>query len=269
MAPRLSVSNIGFPPGELEAAMSLLVELKVDALEVAPFGVFGRWDPTDAEVDLFRMRLSDSGVHCPALQGIVYNAGAAHLFASQERREALYRHLANVARMAGRLGAKACVFGAPRLRDPGELSAATARAIAVEFLRRLGPVFASEGSSLAFEPNARRYDCNFITTTEEAIGLLDEVDSPGIALQIDTGTVFLEHEDPQILMRATRLAAHAHVSEPDLAPIGETGVNHRPLAAALRVGGYKETLSIEMRSVPYWPSAIRNAVTLTRDIYIR
>lgn len=70
-------------------------------------------------------------------------------------------------------------------------------------------------------------------------------------------------------MRATRLAAHAHVSEPDLAPIGETRVNHDPLAAALRLGGYKGTLSIEMRSVPDWPSAIRNAVTLTRDVYIR
>jgi sugar phosphate isomerase/epimerase len=171
--------------------------------------------------------------------------------------------------MAGRLGAKACVFGAPRLRDPGELAPEAARTIAVEFLSRIGPIFTAEGAVLAVEPNARRYACRFITNTAEAIDLLDDVNVSGVGLQIDTGTLFLEHEDPAILLRAMPYAVHAHVSEPDLAPVGSSQVDHRPLALAMRRGGYEGSLSIEMKSVSDWPSAIRRAVAFTREIYLR
>ncbi len=208
-------------------------------------------------------------MRCIALQGILFNAGEAHLFASAERREALYRHLVLVAKMAGRLGAGASVFGAPRLRDPGDLEPAQARAIAVDFLRRIGSVFASEGTRLSFEPNARHYACRFVTTTAEAIDLMKEVNVPGVGLQIDTSTVFLEHEKPEILIQAAPYAAHAHVSEPYLAPIGSSDVDHRPVAEALRRSGYAGSLSIEMKETRDWPQAVRNAVSLTREIYRR
>jgi sugar phosphate isomerase/epimerase len=161
------------------------------------------------------------------------------------------------------------VFGAPKLRDPGDLPAQEARAIAVDFFRRIGPAFAAEGATLAFEPNARQYACRFITTTAESIDLVEEIDTDGIGLQIDTGTLVLEHEDPQILIRAKRYAAHVHVSEPDLAPLGTSGVDHHPVAAALRASGYRGSLSIEMRAVAGWQAAIEQAVALVRETYLR
>jgi sugar phosphate isomerase/epimerase len=267
-ATELSVSNIAFPNAELDAAIALLRRLNISAIEVAPFSVFERWDVPAANIQAFRKTLDDAGLRCPAMQGIVYNAGGAHLFASAEAREALCRHLVMIAKMAGALGAKACVFGAPKLRDPGDLPPQEARAIAVAFFRRIGPVFASEGATLTFEPNARAYACRFIATTAEAIDLVEEIDTEGIGLQIDTGTLFLEHEDPQILIRATRCAAHAHVSEPDLAPLGTAGVDHRPVAAALRASGYSGSLSIEMRAVAGWQAAIETAVALVRETYL-
>jgi D-psicose/D-tagatose/L-ribulose 3-epimerase len=267
-APELSVSNIAFPGPELGSAIALLRRLDISAIEVAPYNVFGRWDISAADLDTFRKMLADAGLRCPAMQGIVYNAPGAHLFASGEAREALYRHLMMIAKMAGALGAKACVFGAPKLRDPGDLPAQEARAIAVDFFRRIGPAFAAEGATLSFEPNARQYACRFITTTAEAIDLVEEIDTEGIGLQIDTGTLFLEHEDPQILIRAARNAAHAHVSEPDLAPLGTGVVDHRPVAAALRESGYRGSLSIEMRVVAGWQAAIEQAVALVRGTYL-
>lgn len=267
-APELSVSNIAFPGAELGAAIALLRRLDISAIEVAPYNVFGRWDIPAADLQTFRNRLDDAGLRCPAMQGIVYNAPGAHLFASPEARQALYRHLLMIAKIAGVLGAKACVFGAPKLRDPGDLPPQEARTIAVDFFRRVGPAFAAEGATLTFEPNARQYACRFITTTAEAIDLVEEIDTQGIGLQIDTGTLFLEHEDPQVLMRATRYAAHAHVSEPDLAPLGTSGVDHRPVAAALRASGYHGSLSIEMRAVAGWPAAIERAVALVRETYL-
>jgi sugar phosphate isomerase/epimerase len=268
-SPELSVSNIAFPADQFDTATVLLRRLGIDAVEIAPYNVFGRWDVSAADIAAFHQNLVERGMHCPALQGIVYNAGAAHLFSSAEAREALYLHLVGVARMAGLLGAKACVFGAPKLRDPGTLPEADARAIAVDFFRRIGPVFASEGATLAFEPNARHYACRFIVTTEDAMNFLDDIDSSGIGLQIDTGTVFLERENPEVLVRAARYAAHAHVSEPDLAPLGTAGVDHRPVADAFRRSGYGGSLSIEMRTVSDWQGAIEKAVSLTRETYLQ
>jgi sugar phosphate isomerase/epimerase len=267
-APELSVSNIAFPGTELGAAIALLRRLNIAAIEVAPYNVFGRWDIPATDLERFCKTLADAGLRCPAMQGIVYNAPGAHLFASSAARDALHRHLVMIAKVAGALGAKACVFGAPKLRDPGDLPPQEARAIAVDFFRRIGPVFSAEGATLAFEPNARQYACRFITTTAAAIGLVEEIDTEGIGLQIDTGTLFLEHEDPQILSRAARHAAHAHVSEPDLAPLGTGAVDHRPVAAALRASGYRGSLSIEMRAVADWQAAIETAVALVRETYL-
>lgn len=263
------MSNIAFPVGEFDAALVLLAEIGIDAVEIAPHNVFGRWDVPDAEIDALRDRLADRGMRCPAFQGIAFNAGAAHLFASPERRDLLFRHLALVARMAGRLGAKACVLGAPRLRDPGDLEPARARAIAIDFLRRLGPIFASEGTVLSFEPNSSHYACRFITTTSEAIELVKDVNTSGVGLQIDTGTVLLEKENPDVLMLAAPYAAHAHVSEPDLVPVGSTDADHRSLSEALRRSAYAGSLSIEMRETNDWQSAVRTAVAFTRETYLR
>jgi sugar phosphate isomerase/epimerase len=269
MAVQLSLSNLCFPPDTLVSAMPLLTELGVTGIEVAPYTVFGSWDVPASEIREFRARLDGAGLACPAMQGIVFNANDAHLFASVESREMLYRHLVHVAQMAGFLGAKACVFGAPKVRDPGDLAPAQARAIAINFLRQIGPVFAAEGSALAFEPNARHYACRFVTTTLEGIELVSETRAPGIGLQIDTGTVLLEGEDPVVLSSAAAHAVHAHISEPNLAPIGSSGVNHAPLADALRKGRYHGWMSIEMRSVPEWRSAVRRAVAVARENYVR
>lgn len=268
LATELSVSNIAFPGAELTSAIALLRRLGISAIEVAPYNVFGRWDVQTSDLHTLRKTLTDAGLRCPAMQGIVYNVGRAHLFASDDARDALYRHLLMIAKMAGALGAKACVFGAPKLRDPGSLPAPKAREIAVDFFRRIGPVFASEGTTLAFEPNAADYGCRFITTTASAIDLLDEIDTRGVGLQIDTGTLFLESEGPEILLRVSRHAVHAHVSEPHLAPLGTSGVDHRPVAMALRNSGYRGSLSIEMRTVDDWQAAIETATGLVRRIYL-
>jgi sugar phosphate isomerase/epimerase len=267
MLSSFGISNIAWPGEVLDDALDRAVARGLDAIEIAPYWTFGRWDVADATVDALSSRLKAHGLRCSALQGILYKADNAALFASEASRAALADHLKGVARLAGRLGAKACVLGAPRQRDPGALSASEARAIAVSFFREIGPRFAAEGAPLAIEANARHYACRFLTTTAEAIDFVEEVATNGIGLQIDTGTLFLEHEDSAILMRAAHVAVHAHISEPDLSPLGTSGVDHRPIADAFAASGYAGSLSIEMKATENWPSAFDAAIKLVRDFY--
>jgi len=274
----IAVSNIAWPGEALDEALAMLPALGLSAVEIAPFNVFGRWDGILDDARRLRDRIERHGLTCVALQGILFNAPSlgtpgVHLFASAEARDALHRHLEAVAELAGVLGAGACVLGAPRQRDPGDLPAEEAWAIALDFLRRIGPAYAAQGSALAFEPNARQYACRFVTGTEEAARLVREAGTPGIGLQIDTGTVILEGEDPAAIIRAAPVAVHAHLSEPDLRPIGTTPgpgerpVDHPALARALRESPYYGALSIEMRATADWQGALRRAAGLAEETY--
>ena len=264
----LAASNIAWPHRDFARALELLPELGLTGMEIAPYNVFGTWDVADEDVRMLRSRIEGAGLICPALQGILFGVPGAALFESEESRHALAQHLEKVARMAGLLGASACVFGAPRQRDPGSLPSAEAREIAVDFLRSVAPAYADRGTSLAFEANATLYACRFVTTTKEAVDLVRAVDRPGIALQIDMGTIFLEGEDPLVLHDAAPLAAHAHVSEPNLQSLGSGGLDHRPLASALKASGYGGFLSIEMRSGEGWEAALEGAVRLLQENYL-
>jgi sugar phosphate isomerase/epimerase len=259
------VSNIAWPASELGPALELLQDTDCTAVEIAPFNVFGRWSAIGDDARRLRETIEDRGLVCSALQGILFGVPDVKLFQDETSRERLVRHLEAVADLAGLLGAKACVFGAPKQRDPGDLAPAQAWDIAVTTLRRVGPAFAAHGAALAFEANARRYGCRFVTTTAEASRLVADVDTPGLGVQIDTGTLFLEQEPPDVLAEATRHAVHAHVSEPDLGPIGAE--DHLAIAAALHASGYRGSLSIEMRPAEDWRAAVRSAVTFVRAAY--
>ena len=259
------VSNIAWPPADLPEALDLLRDAGCTAVEIAPFNVFGRWHDLDAEARTLRDQIEARGLVCSALQGILFNAEGVELFASDASRDRLQHHLEKIASLAGLLGAKACVFGAPKQRDPGTLDPAQAWDIAVATLRRCAPAFANAGTTLAFEANARHYGCRFVTTTAQAVDLVAAIDHPGIGLQIDTGTLILEAEPPEILAAAARHAVHAHISEPNLQAPGS--VDHTAIAAALRASGYTGSLSIEMGKTETWRTAIPAAIAFVRAAY--
>jgi sugar phosphate isomerase/epimerase len=268
MIQSFGISNIAWPPEALDQGLDLASALGFSFVEIAPFNVFGRWDKIYDEACRLRDLIECKGLVCNALQGIVYNVSGVELFVSDASRERLTQHLEKVAKISAILGAKTCVYGAPKQRDPGHLTFEEARAIAIRFFRSVGTLFAEQGATLAFEANARSYGCRFVTTTEEAAKLVRAIGTTGIGLQIDTGTIFVEHENPDVFLLAAPLASHAHVSEANLEPTGTTGVDHGSVGAALKNSGYAGSLSIEMRAVKDWRAAMRRATEIVRMNYL-
>jgi hypothetical protein len=134
--------------------------------------------------------------------------------------------------------AGACVaYSVPPARDPGDLSDAEAIEQAAAFFAAIAPNFAAEGASLAFEANPAAYGCRFVTRTAEAIALVARVAAPGFGLQIDTGTMMVNAEDPMLLAEAVPLAVHCHASAPQLGPVAPHAAAHANLAAGLRKAG--------------------------------
>lgn len=265
---RIAVTNLAWPEGETAAALRLLAELGVGGIEVAPARVFSGWGPGLAdEAKRFRGQVEDAGLAIVALQGWLFGVDGVALFGPDETRDRLAAQMRKVAALAGQLGAGACVYGAPKTRDPGTLTPDAAFASAAEFLRGIADDFAAHGTVLAFEANAPRYGCRFVTATTEALALADAVDRPGVGVQLDTGTIFLGGESLAVMGPLQRRLAHAHASEADLAPLGTTGVDHAPIGAALRAAGWQGAISIEMKAATDWQDGLRRAVDLVEEAY--
>ncbi len=264
----LAVSNLAWPGDALDAGLALLARLGCTAVELAPFAVFGRWDGIADDARRLRDRLDGMGLECCALQGVLFGADDVSLFGTGGQQVRLESHLDRVAGLAGILGARACVFGAPAQRDPGEIGADEAWHRALGGMRRIAPAFAAVDSAIAFEAVPARYGCRFVTSTAEAVRFVSEAAAPGIGLLIDTGMMFVGQEDPAVLLDAAPLAVHMHISEPDMAPLGQGDFDHMAIAAALLKGGYEGPISIEMQPVPAWDAAITHAVAMVRDVYL-
>ena len=268
-ARRFAVSNLVWPDADQNAAIAFARDLGFQGLELAPVKAWGGWEQArPADATALRRRLADKQLTIAALQGICHGVDGLALFESGTARQRLANHLCRVAEFAAACGGVPCVFGAPRLRDPGDLGREAAMDSAAEFFAALAPVFQAAGSCLSFEANPERYGCRFATHTAEAAELVRRVGQPGFALQIDTGTVLMNGEDPVALRSLLPLASHVHLSEPDLMVLTpDRATAHRPIAAVVQGAGYAGWLSAEMRTVPDWRAALTSAAALLADLY--
>jgi sugar phosphate isomerase/epimerase len=254
----LAMSSIAWDPPDDDAAARILREHGFQGVELAPTKIFPRPDAaSDAEVAACREAWSRRGLRIVALQALLF--GHPDLTVFSEARPRTLDYLTGVAGLGARLGAGALVFGSPRNRARGSLPEAVAWRAAVEFFRALGTAAAQAGTCICIEPNPTHYGADFITTSEQALRLVEEVRSPGFGLHLDAACALLAGEDfPARLRKSAHVLRHVHVSEPDLAPVRPGGTLDLPsIGAALRDIGYSGWVSVEMK--PAGLDAVRAA----------
>lgn len=265
----LAISNIAWPAEDDAEALDLVGATGFTGIEVAPAKTFGPWETMDLRrVREVAIELAARGLPIVAMQGILFGNSAARLFGSAEERAELARHLGLVARIAGACGGLPCVFGAPAARDPGDLLTADAMAQAADFMAGIGSQFAMHDGNLAIEAVPVAHGGRFVTHTAEAIALVRAAGTSGIGLQIDSATMMVNREAASLLTEAVPLAVHCHASAPELAPLAPHAPAHARLAAALRAAGYRGWVSVEMRTVPDWRAAIREAGASMRAAWL-
>ena len=270
---RLAVSNIAWPPEARSRALSLLAELGVRGLEIAP-GLFfaGEADPfapSDAALAAALGEARDHGLTLVSMQSLHFAAPEAALFGPPEAREAFAGTLRRAVDLAARLGLPNLVVGSPRNRVvPDSMPAATARNIALEVFRALGDHAAARGCRLAVEPNPRAYGTNFLNLTSEALDFVREADHPAVTLNFDVGALTLNGEAAEaaeLFVRAGARVSHVHLSAPGLAPVDAAAAPIGEALDMLEAAGWDGWVSIEMRAAEPDPlAAVTRAVTSCR-----
>jgi sugar phosphate isomerase/epimerase len=269
---KLSVSNIAWEPQEDDQVAELLRSAGVAAIEIAPTKYWpAPCAPTPASIQEVRGRWADRGLQIVGLQSLLFGCPQLSIFGDADVRRATSDYLGVILEIAHGLGATALVFGSPKNRDRKGRAFTQAIAEAAEFFRPLARRATDFGCAIAFEPNPTEYGCNFCTTVEESIRLLEAIYDPGFRLNLDVGIMHLNREPiEETVRRALPWTAHVHISEPNLATIGTGGVPHNIAGQSLRSAGWQGYVSIEMRSQTGGRSnlpAIGQALGVVREHY--
>lgn len=269
---KLAVSNIAWPAEEETAVAAAMGSLGVAQVEIAPTKVFA--DPLvvpEEALHRYQQSWADHGIAIVAFQSMLFGRPDLTIFDDPVVRTATLDHLSAFLKLAGRFGAPSLVFGSPKNRIvPPWMSETEALDIAIGFFRELGQRAAEVGTCLVIEPNPVAYGCNFVTTAEQGIDLVDAVDHPGFRLHLDVAGMTLAGDDlgASVLAAGDRLR-HVHISAPQLGRIETEAVDHGAAAAALVETGYDATVSIEMRPGEIGTAVARvtDAVSVARRFY--
>ncbi len=268
---RLAFSNIAWDIAEDEAIVSLLQRFGVDAIDVAPGKYFPEPGKTsDKDIARIKNWWFERGVEITGMQALLFGTTGLNVFGSPESQDAMTQHLTAVCHIGAGLGATRIVFGSPKNRDRSGLTDQETMDVAVSFFRRLGDIAESYGVVICLEPNPPCYGANFMTTSSETIEVVRQIDHPSIGMQLDTGALAINSENPfTVLQDCASLIRHVHASEPDLVPLGDGRADHDQVVAALKQYLPNHVISIEMLATKNEPHevSIERALTVAIQHY--
>lgn len=252
MPHKLSISNIAWPKAEDDAVYSLMAKYGFTGLEIAPSRTWDNpYEQNKNAIIFFKNNIKKYHLDVVSLQALLFNQPELTIFTDPKARTKTLEHLKKNIILAHNLGAKALVFGSPKNRVIGTLDAHVAQKIAMDFFGELGSFAAQHGVYFCMEPNPKIYGTDFICTTVEAIQLVQTINSPGLKVNIDLGTISVNNEDLRTtLLHAIPNAGHFHISEPFLEEINLDRSKHEKIREILKQNPSRFALSIEMKINP-------------------
>ncbi len=240
---KLSISNIGWDKKYDKAMYELMDSCSFCGLEIAPTRII-KDNPYDNLDDIYLWNCfikREYGFNISSMQSIWYGRSEM-IFGSNDEREFLINYTKKAIKFAEIIGCKNLVFGCPRNRN---IPDGVNEEVAIDFFRTIGKYAYNHNTVIAIEANPPIYNTNFINNTEEALALVKKIDSKGVLLNLDIGSMIENSEDVSILDGHINIINHIHISEPKLKPIVKRGI-HYDLAVFLKNNDYDKFVSIEV-----------------------
>lgn len=265
--PKLAISNLAWT-GKDEEMLSLLADLGVEGIEVAPGKVAPWGELTPSVMDAFRQRVAKHGLEIPSFQAILFGHFDLQLLGEPGSYAALCKHMDNVCHLASVAGAKVLVFGAPKNRLLLGHSMETARALAIERLSELAEIAEKHNVSLGLEAVPVAYGAEFISSYKESLTLVRAVSKRGLVFHLDAGCTCVQGDDIGLAIHETKdEIAHFHISQPSLSDFHKPAPYHDAAAKALQRVGYDQWLCIEMLETASPPLSVTEVVRFVRNAY--
>jgi len=244
----VSISNIAWDIKLDDDVAALLNRYAVKNIDIAPPKYFPSPESTtEQEILQVKNHWLQRGISIIGMQSLLFGTTGLNVFSNYAVQQEMLLHLSHIFRIAQQLNAKKMVFGSPRNRDCSHLNEQETLAVAVDFFSRLGNIAQSYGVTICLEPNPNCYNCNFMTNSLETSCVVALVDHPNIKMQLDVGAMFINNEDPNLIIpKVAHLIAHIHISEPQLAVLNPSNNYHALVARLINKYLPDKTITIEM-----------------------
>ncbi len=240
---KLSISNIGWSGADNSCVYGIMSSYGFSGLEIAPTKIFPEspYEKLDS-ARVWREELQRKyGFVVSSIQSIWYGHSET-IFGSKEERKILFDYTKKAIDFAEAIGCSNLVFGCPKNRSITDSEDVN---VAIDFFKKLGTYAYMHHTVIAMEANPLIYNTNFLNTTEEAMKFVEQVDSKGFLLNLDTGTMIENFENISIFRGKGHLINHVHISEPALKPLQKRKL-YMELAEMLRTMDYQKFISIEV-----------------------
>jgi sugar phosphate isomerase/epimerase len=241
---KLSISNIGWDSNEDIFMYELIKKYGFQGIEIAPTRLIALnpYDNVKIAKDKVKQINNVYGLEISSMQSLLFGC-STRMFEAEENLRYVESILIKAIDFSNAIYCKNLVFGSPKNRV---LGSSNDYERAIIFFKRLGDYAFSKHTNFSIEANPKIYGTNFINTTEEAINFIKEVNSEGLKLNLDLGTIIVNDENLNLVSENIELVNHVHISEPFLEPILPRK-EHKELCEILKDNKYKNYVSIEMK----------------------
>jgi sugar phosphate isomerase/epimerase len=246
---KFAICNETFRDWPLDKALAFAAECGYTGIEFAPFTLASdiRQISASQRSDIRRLAHA-SGLQVVGLHWLLAKTEGLHLTSPDPAtRRRTTDYLGDLARLCHDLGGWALVFGSPQQRNlqPG-VSLPQAHDYAAEIFTACLPVLEETGTTLAVEP-LRPEDTSLLSSTAEAIELVERIGSPHCRLHLDCRAMSSESTPiPSLIERYRDYLVHFHVNDANGQGPGFGKIDFRPILQALGRIDYRGWVSVEV-----------------------
>ncbi|MBI3208860.1 MAG: sugar phosphate isomerase/epimerase [Candidatus Solibacter usitatus] len=246
---RQAICNEAFQGWDFAGSCRFMKKTGYSGIEIAPFTLLE--DPAAIPVQRraeLRDIMASEGLEFVGLHWLMVSPKGLHVTTPDNAlREKSWLHIRNLVDLCADLGPDGVmVFGSPQQRGTvGGSSRAEATGRYVDGLSEVAPHAAARGVTILVEalPVAQ---CDVVQTLEEAVGIVRQIDSPGVRTMFDTHNAIDEREPHAVLVdRYYDYIRHVHVNELDGKHCGVGDYDFKPLLQMLLRRGYRRWVSLE------------------------
>ena len=260
---RLGSCNEMFEGWELSRQFGFLRECGYEGVELAPFTIA----KDVADVPATRRRevaalAKEHGMEIIGLHWLLVGPEGMYVtHTDQAIRRRTTDYLKELMRFCADVDGKVLVFGSPKQRNllPG-VTREQARAWLIEAFEAALPVAEEVGVTLCLEPLPAP-ECDFITSTGEAIEVIDAIKHPRLRLVLDVKSMSGEERVtgssiPDTIRRVSPYVAHVQANDANLGYPGSGEIDFVPIFRTLKDVGYDGFVSVEVFDFTPGPETI-------------
>jgi len=246
---RHSTCNEAFEKWPFADACKAIRKIGYTGIEIAPFTLAERpAGVTAAQRREYRDIMNSEGLKFVGLHWLMVSPKGLHVTTPDAAlRERSWQHIHDLIDLCADLGPDGVmVFGSPKQRSTtGGLTREQATRHFVDGLAAAAPYAAGRGVTVLVE--ALPIDqCDVVQTLEEAVGIVREIDSPGVRTMFDVHNAINETEPHEALVdKWFDYIRHVHVNELNGNHCGAGTYDFKPVLRTLAGRGYRGWISLE------------------------